>query len=97
MSENLEKDELLKLHDIEQTREQNLGFKTLMIAYLSLLIALCLFLPKIYIANQIYHISRDISEISTKRDVLLEENRALRIRLENIKYKYQILNPLEQN
>ncbi|CAD7287760.1 hypothetical protein LMG7974_00641 [Campylobacter majalis] len=89
-----EKDELLQLHDEEQKIAINLSFSNLFVAYLLLLVSLCIFLPKIYVANQIYHISREISDISSKRDVLLEENRALRIKLENLRYKNQILNTL---
>jgi len=64
--------------------------------YLAVFIALALFLPKIYIANQIYYISRDIADISGKRDMLLEENRALSIKLENLRYKNQILNNMQE-
>ena len=89
-----DKDDLLKLHDDEQRHERNLDFKTLMIAYLALLIALAIFLPKIYITNQIYYISRDIADLNGKRDVLLEENRELRLRLEQRRYKNQIIDQL---
>ncbi|EAU00260.2 MULTISPECIES: hypothetical protein [Campylobacter] len=92
----LEKEELLELHDDEQKREINLSFKTLVMVYLAMFIALAIFLPKIYIANQIYYISRDIADISGKRDMLLEENRALSIKLENLRYKNQILNSLQE-
>ncbi|WP_103637492.1 hypothetical protein [Campylobacter concisus] len=90
-----EKEELLTLHDEEQKREVNLSFKTLVMVYLAVFIALALFLPKIYIANQIYYISRDICR-SGKRDMLLEENRALSIKLENLRYKNQILNNMQE-
>ncbi|MBE2983801.1 hypothetical protein CCAL9344_00355 [Campylobacter sp. RM9344] len=90
-----EKVELLELHDEEQKHEQNLSFKTLVMVYLAMFVALGLLLPKIYIANQIYYLSRDIAEISGKRDVLLEEYKALNTRLENLRYKNQILNPLQ--
>ncbi|KEA46351.1 hypothetical protein [Campylobacter mucosalis] len=90
-----EKQDLLELHDKEQEREENLSIKSLFIALLALCIGLCVFLPKIYIANQIYYISREITEISNQRDVLLEENRALKTKLENLKYKINILNPLQ--
>ncbi|MBR8462702.1 hypothetical protein KDD93_06030 [Campylobacter sp. faydin G-24] len=91
-----EKDELLKLHDSEQKREINLSFKMLVMVYLAMFIAFAICLPKIYIANKIYYISRDIADISGKRDVLLEENKALSIKLENLRYKNQILNLLNQ-
>ena len=89
-----DKDDLLKLHDDEQRYERNLDFKTLMIAYLALLIALAIFLPKIYITNQIYYISRDIADLNGKRDVLLEVNRELRLKLEQMRYKNQIIDQL---
>ena len=91
-----EKEELLTLHDEEQNREVNLSFKTLVMVYLAVFIALAIFLPKIYIANQIYYISRDIADVSGKRDMLLEENRALNIKLENLRYKNQILNNMQE-
>ena len=78
----------------EPKKEQNLDFRTLVSAYAALFIALGLFLPKIYITNQIYYISREIGDLSGKRDVLLEENRELRLKLERMKYKNQILDPL---
>lgn len=90
-----EREELLQLHDLEQGYETNLNFRTLVMVYLAMLVALVIFLPKIYIANNIYYLSRDVSEISGKRDVLLEENRALRSKLENLRYKNQILNPMQ--
>lgn len=93
--ENHEKEELLELHDAEQNHEENLGAGTLFVGLLSFAIALCVFLPKIHIANEIYKVSREIGEISNKRDVLLEENRALKTKLEDIKYKIYILNPLQ--
>ncbi|MGP1484535.1 MAG: hypothetical protein ACTTJC_00285 [Campylobacter sp.] len=90
-----DKNELLELHDKEQISEQNLDFKTLLIVYLALLIALAVTLPKIYITNQIYYISREIADLSGKRDVLIEENRELRLRLEQMRYKNQIINQLK--
>lgn len=87
------KNELLEFSG-EQKKERNLDYKTLATAYLGLFIALALFLPKIYITNQIYYISREIGDLGGKRDVLLEENRELRLKLERMKYKNQILDPL---
>lgn len=89
-----DKNKLLEFGGSEQKKERNLDCKTLATAYLGLFIALALFLPKIYITNQIYYISREIGDLSGKRDVLLEENRELRLKLERMKYKNQILDPL---
>ena len=89
-----DKNELLEFSGGERKKEKNLDYKVLVTAYLGLFIALALFLPKIYITNQIYYISREIGDLSGKRDVLLEENRELRLKLERMKYKNQILDPL---
>ena len=89
-----DKNEISDFGGGEPKKEQNLDFRTLVSAYLGLFIALALFLPKIYITNQIYYISREIGDLSSKRDVLLEENRELRLKLERMKYKNQILDPL---
>ena len=89
-----DKHEVLEFSGGEPKKEQNLDFRTLVSAYAVLFIALALFLPKIYITNQIYYISREIGDLSGKRDVLLEENRELRLKLERMKYKNQILDPL---
>ena len=89
-----DKNELLEFDGSDRKKEKNLDNKVLATAYLGLFIALALFLPKIYITNQIYYISREIGDLSGKRDVLLEENRELRLKLERMKYKNQILDPL---
>ena len=89
-----DKNEISEFGGGEPKKEQNLDFRTLVSAYEALFIALALFLPKIYITNQIYYISREIGDLSGKRDVLLEENRELRLKLERMKYKNQILDPL---
>ncbi|QKG29495.1 hypothetical protein [Campylobacter sp. RM16187] len=89
-----DKEDLLALHEESQKVEQNLDFNTLLIVYIIMLIAFTIFLPKIYITNQIYYTSREIADLSGKRDVLLEENKDLRLRVEQIKYKHQISDQL---
>jgi hypothetical protein len=49
---------------------------------------------KIYIANQIYFISRDIQKISVKIDALKEEKNILKLKIEKLKYKNTIEDPL---
>ncbi|MDO5045307.1 hypothetical protein [Campylobacter sp.] len=90
-----DRDDLLALHDKDQKVEENLSFKTLLTVYLAIFVTLVLFLPKIYITNQIYYLSRDIADLSGKRDVLFEENRELRLKLEKMRYKNQILDPIK--
>lgn len=56
-----------------------------------LLIALMLFVPKIYIRNHIYFASRDIERLQIQQDILQEENKKLRQQLEDIKFKNLVM------
>ncbi|ABK82399.1 hypothetical protein Q4Y15_001381 [Campylobacter fetus] len=87
-----DKDELLQRHDEELKKEHNLNFQSLMAAYFMLLLILCVTIPKIYISNEIYYTSRDIAELKNKLNVLLEENKVLKAKLEKIRYKNQIID-----
>ncbi|NOX15168.1 MAG: hypothetical protein GXP61_03930 [Epsilonproteobacteria bacterium] len=86
------KNDLLNEIDKENKKEKNLDFKLLVIVYLSILVGLLVILPKIYIKNQIYYTSRNISKISSEYSVLLEENRFLKQKVEYIKFKNQVLD-----
>ncbi len=62
---------------------------------LSSLIFVCLLLfPKIYIQQQIYYKSRDISKLNSEYRTLKEENRLINASVESIKFKNQILDTL---
>ena len=85
MSDKLE---LLELYD----EEKNLDFKFLLLVYLSIIVAFLIVLPKIYIKNQIYYISRDINNLHSQYSILKEENRYLKQKLESIRFKNQVLD-----
>jgi len=91
-NENREKVQLL--HEIDDTiyEEKNLDFKLLLIVYLSIFVGLLVILPNIYIKNEIYYTSRDISKLSSEYSVLQEENRFLKQKVEYIKFKNQVLD-----
>ncbi|MBN2964352.1 hypothetical protein JWV37_06140 [Sulfurospirillum sp. T05] len=91
---NEDRQELLGEYDKEQSREKNLDLKTLALVYLTMLFFLGIFLPKIYIKNEIYYISRDISGLYGQYEILLEENRELRLGIESIRFKNQVLDVL---
>lgn len=78
-------------------KEENLSLKFLGKTYLAILIGLILLLPAIYIKNQIYYKSRDISVLWDEYSILLEENRDLRQNMETIRFKRQVLDPLEMS
>ncbi len=84
------KQELLE----EYNEEENLDFKFLLLVYLSLAVAFCVILPKIYIKNQIYYISRDIHKLYSQNSILQEENTFLNQKLESIRFKNQVLDSI---
>ena len=49
---------------------------------------------KVYIANQTYLISRDIQKITANINALKEERNILQLKIEKLKYKNQIIDPL---
>ncbi len=83
-----DKQELLEVYD----EEKNLDFKFLLLIYLSLAVAFSIILPKIYIKNQIYYISRDIHKLYSENSILKEENTYLKQKLESIRFKNQVLD-----
>lgn len=87
-----DKTELLDDYDEEQNREKNLDFKFLILVYLALAVASLIVLPKIYIKNQIYYISRDINKLYSEYSILQEENNYLEQKLESIRFKNQVLD-----
>lgn len=92
MSKKSDKTALLDAYDSEQKKEKNLDFKFLLLIYLSLAIGFSIILPKIYIKNQIYYISRDINKLYSNYSILKEENRYLKQKLESIRFKNQVLD-----
>jgi len=87
-----DKKELLEEYDNEQNREKNLDFKFLILVYMSIAVAFLIVLPKIYIKNQVYYISRDINKLYSEYSILNEENKFLKQKLESIRFKNQVLD-----
>ncbi len=86
-----DKDDLLEGVS-EATSAVKTPFRTLMAAYIIVLIILAVTIPKIYISNEIYYTSRDIAKLRGELGVLKEENRELKSKLEKIRYKNQIID-----
>lgn len=75
---------------------------SLIIVFTILIFAIILYVPKIYLRNNIYYISKDINRLYAHYISLQEENKFLAQQLEDMKFKNQIIdsllfNPLEQN
>ena len=92
-----DKNELLDQYDAEQKVEKNLDFRFLLLVYMAMFVAFLVILPKIYIKNQIYYMSRDISKLYGEYSILKEENRVLKQNLENMRFKNQILDTMYIN
>ncbi len=89
------KSELLLQLDIEQKREKNISLGSLIWVYIVVFFALLFLLPKIYISNQIYYISKDINKKYHKYTALREENRYLKKRIEKLQYQNRIIDDIE--
>jgi len=80
----------------------SLNAKNSLLIVLTLVVfMLVLFVPKIYLRNNIYYISKDINKLYAHYISLQEENKFLVQQLEDMKFKNQIIdsllfNPLEQ-
>jgi hypothetical protein len=84
------------LDEVEQVlnKKKRLDFNYLVFILLTMsFVSLTLF-PKIYIQQQIYFKSRDISKLKGEYDTLLEENKLINASVEAIRYKNQILDTL---
>lgn len=67
---------------------------SIIIVFSILAIAIVLFVPKIYLTNNIYYISKDINKLYANYVSLKEENRFLQQQLEDMKFKNQIMDSL---
>ncbi len=89
------KNELLHDLDEEQHKARNISAQSLIWVYILLFFVLMVILPKIYIANQIYYVSKDINTKYHKYTALLEENRYLKKRIEQLNYQRQVVDSVE--
>ncbi|KGI56473.1 hypothetical protein DMB91_01880 [Campylobacter sp. MIT 97-5078] len=75
--------------------EKNLNFNQLLFAFLLIFFTCVVFIPQIYIRNNIYYLSREIGTLRNQESVLNEENKELKRGLENMRFQNQILDYLE--
>lgn len=89
-----DKTELLDEVDLVLNPEKELDVNYLLYVVLSILFAVVILFPKIYIQQQIYFTSRDVAKLKGEYDTLKEENRLIKGSVESIKFKNQILDTL---
>jgi cell division protein FtsB len=93
--ESSEKEILLDEYDEALRKPKNISVKSLLLVYTLILLALALILPKIYISNQIYYISKNINTKYHTYTALKEENEHLKRELELMRYQVEVIDELE--
>jgi len=89
-----EKTELLEEVGSVLSPKKTLDFTYFMYIILTISFVGMFLFPKIYIQQQIYFKSRDISKLKVEYDTLKEENKIINASVESIKFKNQILDTL---
>ncbi|BAF70138.1 hypothetical protein [Nitratiruptor sp. SB155-2] len=89
-----EKKELLKSFEEAEYEQSLLDLKDLILTFLVIAIIFALIFPKIYISNQIYYKSRKINKLLDDYEILKEEHRLLQQKLEQIRFKNQVLDSI---
>lgn len=79
---------------IKKIKEENgVTGSMLLITFFATALVLLLTLPNIYLDNQIYYESRNIAHFQRVKVTLEEEQTLIKTKLEEIKYKENLLNP----
>lgn len=73
---------------------KEMGFRFFAVFVLCIAIVLGVLFPKVYLQSQIYYKSRDIATLKREHDALLEENRIIKGKVEEIRFKNQIIDTL---
>jgi len=78
---------------------KNKGFElnaktSILIVLISMFFLLALFVPKIYLRNNIYYVSKDINKLYSSYVSLKEESIFLKQQLEDTKFKNQIIDSI---
>ncbi|BCD60256.1 MULTISPECIES: hypothetical protein [unclassified Nitratiruptor] len=89
-----EKKELLDSFEEAEYEQSLLDVKDLILTFLVIAIIFALIFPKIYISNQIYYKSRKINKLLDDYEILKEEHRLLQQKLEQIRFKNQVLDSI---
>lgn len=74
-------------HQIDKQSE----IGALAVAYTILILVLVLFMPQVYLANNIYYASKNINYLKSQREALRDENGDLQQKLESLKFNFLTL------
>lgn len=82
LSENEKEDLLAPL-----PQEKVIDGRDLLRALFIFFVFFIFFVPKIFLSNEIYYLSRDINKIKNRLDLLKEENKILKKNLEDFRFQ----------
>lgn len=68
-----------------------LGVSSLILAYCLLFFILLVFIPKVYLANSIYYVSKNIHYLHSQKEALKNDNLLLQHKLEATKFNFLTL------
>jgi len=91
MSDKLD---LLDEIDLVLNPKKNLNLAYLIYTILTLMFVSVTLFPKVYIQQQIYFKSRDISKLKGEYDTLKEEHKLISASVESIRFKNQVLDTI---
>ncbi|RAX54683.1 hypothetical protein CCY99_02665 [Helicobacter sp. 16-1353] len=78
------------LENLEEDEGIDLG--AIFVAYGIFFLVILVFMPKIYLANNIYYASRDINYLQAQKEALKNENSELQQQLESTKFNFLTLD-----
>ncbi|WP_281651754.1 hypothetical protein [Helicobacter bilis] len=84
---NDEKEELVTFDE----KREGIGRFNLLIAFFVLSVIMAIFIPKIFISNNIYYTSREIARLNAEKELLYEERMRLKREIEIINNKHLML------
>ncbi len=88
--------EVQNLESLDLTKEKPFltAKSSIIIIFSTMFVVLLIFMPKIFLRNNIYYVSKDINKLHLHNIALKEENKFLEQQLEKMKYKNQIMDSL---
>ena len=86
-----EKEMLLQPQQFNKKLDKQSEIGALFVAYAILFFILLLFMPQVYLANNIYYASKNINYLKSQREALRDENGDLQQKLESLKFNFLTL------
>ena len=82
---------LLQPQQFDKKIDKQSEIGALFVAYVILFFILLLFMPQVYLANNIYYASKNINYLKSQKEALRDENGDLQQKLESLKFNFLTL------